>query len=72
VESTIEKLTDERLDTLICVYDKGVYEGSIAPMNMYEALALLLEIKQFRAERRRGCVKKETPQPRNLSRDFVN
>jgi hypothetical protein len=60
METPIERLTNERLNTLICVYDKGVYEGPIAPMNMYEALALLLEIKQFRAERRRGCVKKET------------
>jgi hypothetical protein len=50
VESTIEKLTDERLDTLIGVYSKGVYEGPIAPMNMYETLSLLLEVERGRED----------------------
>ena len=56
----IEKLSDKRLDILIGVYDKGLYQRPICAPSREEILACLLETKQLRAEKRVDATAKKS------------
>jgi hypothetical protein len=66
-QDKIKKLSDERLDECIKIYDEGVYQQPSTPLSMYEIQSLLLENKQFRAVAKHRAHSKRKP-----SRVFVN
>ena len=50
----MEKVTEIRVNELVKIYEDGFYKNPTRPPNRDELLACLLELKQFRAEKRQN------------------
>jgi len=46
----MKKISEERINELVKIYEDGFYKNPTRPPNRDEILTCLLELKQFRAE----------------------
>jgi len=62
----MEKLSENRLNTLIGIYEAGVYQGPVQAPLSEEIVSGFLELKQLRAEKRQVCQKGDTTAKKTL------